>query len=94
MLPGGSLLKAGIAMFAISLSALPVSDAFGHGGGTNADGCHTNRSTGDYHCHGPKTPRYDRVTYCHVVRGERRCGYALSTCSSLAGRFGGYCVPQ
>ncbi|WP_146908813.1 excalibur calcium-binding domain-containing protein [Arenimonas daejeonensis] len=25
-----------------------------HGGGTNADGCHTNRKTGDYHCHGAK----------------------------------------
>ncbi len=23
-----------------------------HGGGTNASGCHTKRSTGDYHCHG------------------------------------------
>ena len=22
-----------------------------HPGGTNADGCHTNRKTGDYHCH-------------------------------------------
>lgn len=26
----------------------------GHSGGTNADGCHTNRKTGDYHCHSPK----------------------------------------
>lgn len=24
---------------------------FAHGGGLNADGCHTNRKTGDYHCH-------------------------------------------
>ena len=23
-----------------------------HGGGLNADGCHNNRKTGDYHCHG------------------------------------------
>ena len=22
-----------------------------HGGGLNAEGCHTNRKTGDYHCH-------------------------------------------
>ena len=28
------------------------STALAHGGGTNADGCHTNRKTGDYHCHG------------------------------------------
>lgn len=25
--------------------------AFGHGGGLNADGCHFNRTTGEYHCH-------------------------------------------
>lgn len=23
----------------------------GHGGGLDSDGCHTNRKTGDYHCH-------------------------------------------
>jgi hypothetical protein len=27
------------------------SEAFAHGGGLNAQGCHTNRKTGDYHCH-------------------------------------------
>lgn len=26
-------------------------NAAAHGGGLNADGCHTNRKTGDYHCH-------------------------------------------
>ncbi|WP_229440703.1 excalibur calcium-binding domain-containing protein [Massilia sp. BSC265] len=25
--------------------------ASAHGGGLNADGCHVNRKTGDYHCH-------------------------------------------
>lgn len=24
---------------------------FAHGGRTNAEGCHTNRKTGEYHCH-------------------------------------------
>lgn len=28
--------------------------AFAHSGGTDAQGCHTNRKTGDYHCHGSK----------------------------------------
>lgn len=33
--------------------------AYAHGGGTNADGCHTNRKSGDYHCHGAKrAPAY------------------------------------
>jgi hypothetical protein len=25
--------------------------ALSHGGGLNAEGCHNNRKTGDYHCH-------------------------------------------
>lgn len=36
------------------LVALVSPPALGHGGGTNADGCHANRKTGDYHCHAPK----------------------------------------
>lgn len=28
--------------------------AAAHSGGTDAQGCHTNRKTGDYHCHGAK----------------------------------------
>lgn len=27
---------------------------YSHGGRTNSEGCHTNRKTGDYHCHGAK----------------------------------------
>lgn len=36
---------------------LPTPVAFAHGGGLNAEGCHNNRKTGDYHCHrGGSTP--------------------------------------
>lgn len=38
--------------------AIVLAGSFGavwaHGGGTDAQGCHTNRKTGDYHCHGSK----------------------------------------
>jgi len=37
-----------------ALMVLPVpvgSIAIAHGGGLNAEGCHTNRKTGEYHCH-------------------------------------------
>lgn len=71
-----------------------TSTSFGHSGGTNAMGCHTNHRTGDYHCHTPKTPPPQRVLYCHIVNGESRCGYALSTCSSLVSQYGGQCVQQ
>ena len=33
------------------LGAVPTSPAMSHGGGLNAEGCHNNRKTGDYHCH-------------------------------------------
>jgi hypothetical protein len=69
----------------------PSQPGFTHSGRTNADGCHTNHSTGDYHCHGSRQPAAGATTYCHVIDGERRCGYAYSSCSSLVSRFGGYC---
>ncbi|WP_255254764.1 excalibur calcium-binding domain-containing protein [Novosphingobium sp. Chol11] len=34
-----------------ALSALSASVAPAHPGGLNAEGCHNNRKTGDYHCH-------------------------------------------
>ncbi|CNK67406.1 Uncharacterised protein [Yersinia frederiksenii] len=36
-------------MFILSIGA-----AIAHSGGTDANGCHTNKKTGDYHCHNPK----------------------------------------
>jgi hypothetical protein len=68
--------------------------ATAHPGGTNAEGCHTNRSTGDYHCHKPKLPAPGKATYCHVLNGERRCGYASSTCVDLVSQYGGFCRQQ
>jgi hypothetical protein len=62
-----------------------------HSGGTNADGCHTDHRTGDYHCHTPKAPVQGAVTYCHVLQGTRRCGYAKSSCDGLVSEYGGYC---
>ena len=38
-------------LFLLACASAPV--AFAHGGGLNADGCHNNRKTGDYHCHKP-----------------------------------------
>ena len=37
---------------------LTATSAFAHGGGLDANGCHTNRKAGDYHCHrAPAAPR-------------------------------------
>jgi hypothetical protein len=36
----------------LALLAMPIAlPAAAHPGGLNAEGCHTNRKTGDYHCH-------------------------------------------
>jgi hypothetical protein len=37
--------------------------ALAHSGGTDANGCHTNRKTGDYHCHNSKNkaPQEDQA---------------------------------
>jgi len=35
----------------MAVGLLAASQVFAHGGGLNAQGCHNNRKTGDYHCH-------------------------------------------
>lgn len=36
---------------------LPSEQAIAHSGGLNSEGCHTNRKTGEYHCHRSPAPR-------------------------------------
>jgi hypothetical protein len=40
-----------VLLLPLTLLASPPSPAFAHPGGLNAEGCHNNRKTGDYHCH-------------------------------------------
>ncbi len=80
-----------VSLCMLAAMSLFLADSYGHSGGTNAEGCHTNRKTGDYHCHNSKAPQPGRVTYCHEVNGERRCGYAKQTCEDLKSQFGGSC---
>ena len=39
------------AMF-LTMICFTCGQSLAHSGGLNAEGCHTNRKTGDYHCHG------------------------------------------
>lgn len=39
------------AVFALTGLLLVPAEAFAHPGGLNTEGCHTNRKTGEYHCH-------------------------------------------
>jgi hypothetical protein len=44
--------RTSIAFAALAVLILKSSPAEAHGGGLDADGCHTNHKTGDHHCHG------------------------------------------
>lgn len=41
---------------ALALMLVVPTPAWAHGGGLNAEGCHNNRKTGDYHCHREPAP--------------------------------------
>jgi hypothetical protein len=41
-----------LTLLAWAAALLPTTPAFAHPGGLDAEGCHTNRKTGDRHCHG------------------------------------------
>lgn len=41
----------GLRTAAFAVLAVLAANALAHGGGLNAEGCHHNRKTGDYHCH-------------------------------------------
>lgn len=41
-------------LFTVAACCL-ASDSKAHSGGLNAEGCHNNRKTGDYHCHGGRS---------------------------------------
>lgn len=45
--------------WSLLLCAMISTSVMAHPGRTNADGCHTNRKTGEYHCHGSKSRRVD-----------------------------------
>jgi hypothetical protein len=40
-----------VSLVLLALGFITGSEALAHGGGLNAQGCHNNRKTGDYHCH-------------------------------------------
>ena len=40
-----------------------VDIALAHSGGLNAEGCHTNSKTNEYHCHSSKTKTFDRKDF-------------------------------
>lgn len=59
--------------------------AFAHSGRTNAEGCHTNRKTDDYHCHTPKAARSDARTEARTeARSTTICSFNYYNCSDFS----------
>jgi hypothetical protein len=72
------------AALACLLMAMPV--AWAHGGRTNATGCHNDRRSGGYHCHGaaPSSSRM-RATPATPARDTPRDGaglHAFANCTA------------
>ncbi|MEZ0238161.1 MAG: YHYH domain-containing protein [Methylophilaceae bacterium] len=69
-----------------SLLVVAGASAHAHGGGLNAEGCHTNRKTGDYHCHRPPavaTPQRSAVPMQSAAPAQRPAAPAPSPTSPI-----------
>lgn len=60
--------------------------AAAHGGGLDANGCHTNRKTGDYHCHRSSAAPPRAVSYAApAASSSRTSSYRNCTEARAAG---------
>lgn len=72
----------GAAIAAFTLAGITPVRGQAHGGGLDANGCHTNRKTGDYHCH-----RAPAATTTPAPRADRapkplKSGEAFANCAA------------
>ncbi len=72
---------------AFAIVALPSGPALSHGGGLNAEGCHTSSRTGDYHCY-RATPR-DAPRRSSSARSAFRRAYPCPATGRTTGRCSG-----
>jgi hypothetical protein len=66
--------KRRVSFVLLSVGLMAASEAFAHGGGLNAQGCHNNRKTGDYHCHRTQvasTPIANQFVADELSKGRR-----------------------
>lgn len=79
-----TMMICGTAIAGLTLAAATPGVGEAHGGGLDANGCHTNRKTGDYHCHrapaaaaaAAPAPRADRAPK------PVRTGAAFANCAA------------
>lgn len=80
-----------VRVWVLAAASVVSLDAGAHGGGLNAEGCHNNRKTGDYHCHrGPaKAPVSSSYASAQGLaplntsaQGSTRSGGAFANCAA------------
>lgn len=62
--------KQQLSLLLLVLGLVAGSEALAHGGGLDAQGCHNNRKTGDYHCH--RAQQVSAPVPSQSVANERR----------------------
>lgn len=73
-----------VALLAFSLGVgVPIAPALAHPGGLNAEGCHNNHKTGDYHCH--RGPSASPSSALQVVSTTSRREFANCSQARAAG---------
>ncbi len=65
---------------------LTLSKAYSHGGGLNKQGCHNNRSTGDYHCHRGSSSNKTKTSKSGSMSFGNEDFYNLRLANHLGGR--------
>ena len=65
---------------------LTSSKVHSHGGGLNKQGCHNNRSTGDYHCHRGSSNNKSRTSKLGSMSFGNEDFYNLKLANHLGGR--------
>jgi hypothetical protein len=71
--------------FAAVVSNAPAMPAHAHGGGLNAEGCHKNRKTGDYHCHRDGSSGASQSKSSKVMSAYSGGAFANCTAARAAG---------
>jgi len=64
----------------MAVGLLAASQVFAHGGGLNAQGCHNNRKTGDYHCH--RAQQAVAPATSHLLAGEPGSAHTVQKTST------------
>jgi hypothetical protein len=63
--------------------------AFAHGGGLNAEGCHTERKTASYHCHGSKAASAQQPAPVQTAAPQRAAAVQPGSATCYTGPRGG-----